>query len=615
MAGVQIAGLASGFNWQTIINELITADSAGENQVKAQQTTVNSQMSAVGAISTDLTNLSNSVFSLEDPSLYSAVTVSSNQATSTWAANAQSGTTPGDYSIAVSRLATASELTGATNISDPLNSSDNVSGLTVANMSTAQAVTAGTFTVNGAQINVTTAESLQDVFTAISTATGGTVTAGYDSGSDTVTLTSTSGPVVLGADNDSSNFLQEMKLSNNGTDLVSSSARVGSLNVSNSLATSGILAPLTGLDSSGNGTFTINGVAINYNANTDTLGTVLSRITNSDAGVTATYDATDNRVLLVNSSTGSSGMGVSDTSGNLMAALGLTSGSGASLATGVNAQFTVNGGPPQTSTSNTLSATALGVPGLSVTVDTPTTQTIEVVTDTAGIQTAIQSFITNFNQLQTDITNDTQVTTSSSGTITTSILSGENEVGDWGTSLQMDAFSAGNALTGSINGLDALGIDFNGTTGQLEISDQGKLLSALSTNPTGVAAFFQTAKTGFGSIMNAAINETMGEASSEESNLSTESLSLGDQITTMQNQLTSEQAQLEAEFTAMESAESQYQSEEAALSGISGSSTAPATSNTINSSNISINGQSIDPSSSTSSTSSTTSSSSTGSTS
>jgi flagellar hook-associated protein 2 len=603
MSGVQIAGLASGFNWQTIINELITADSAGQTQVKAQQTKVNAQQSAVGAISTDLTNLSDSIFSLEDPSLYSAVTVSSNQATSTWAANAQSGTTPGSYSIAVSRLATASELTGATDISDSLSATDDVSGLTVANLATASPVTAGTFTVNGAQVTVTTAESLADVFTAIQTATGGNVTASYDSGSDTVNLMSASGPVVLGADNDSSNFLQEMKLSNNGLASVSSSARVGSLNTANSLATSGILAGMTGQDGSGNGSFTINGVAISYNLNTDTLGTLLTRISNSGAGVNATYDATDNRVLLANSSTGNVGMGVSDSTGNLMAALGLTSGSGAALVTGLDSQFSVNGGPTQTNHSNTLSATALGVAGLDVTVDTATTQTIEVATNTSGIQTAIQTFLTNFNQLQTDITTDTQVTTNSSGAITTSILSGDNEVGDWGSALQMDAFSAGNALTGSINGLDALGIDFNGTTGQLEIADQGKLLNALSTNSTGVAAFFQTAKTGFGSIMNTAINETMGEVDSEQNSLGAESKSLGDQITTMQNQLDSEQAQLEAEFTAMESLQSQYQSETAALNGLSGSSSSSSgTSSSVNASNISVNGKSLSSSSSTSST-------------
>ena len=77
----------------------------------------------------------------------------------------------------------------------------------MANLGLGQPITAGTFSVNGAQVAVTTSESLQDVFAAISTATGGNVTASYDPTTDKVTMASASGPVVLGADNDSSNFL------------------------------------------------------------------------------------------------------------------------------------------------------------------------------------------------------------------------------------------------------------------------------------------------------------------------------------------------------------------------------------------------------------------------
>ncbi len=126
----------------------------------------------------------------------------------------------------------------------------------------------------------------------------------------------------------------------------------------------------------------------------------------------------------------------------------------------------------------------------------------------------------------------------------------------------MTVFGAGSGLTGAINSLDDLGIDFNGTTGQLTISDSAKLQQALTGNTSAVAvAFFQTAKTGFGSIVNSAVTDIVGQSASEVQNLQSESKSLGDQITTMQNQLASEQAQLEAEFEAMETMEAQYQNE------------------------------------------------------
>ncbi len=616
--GIQIAGLASGLNWQNIINELVAADSAGENAVKARQTTVNNQVSALGSLNTDLATLENSVFSLEDPSLYSSVTASSSTSGSTWSINATSGTPPGSYAIDVQKLATASVLTGASGISSPLSSpnssAEELSTLTLASLHVATPITAGTFTVNGQQIAITTSESLQAVFTAIEGAAAG-VTASYDStpgdpNFDKVTLSSTSGNVVLGAANDTSNFLQAMGLENNGTATVTSASTLGSLVLGNPIASAGIKAALSGQDSSGNGTFTVNGVSIGYNTGTDSLSTLIDRINSSAADVTASYDATDNRMVLTNNATGSFGVGVSDTQGNLMAALGLT-GSGTSLALGVNAVFSVNGGPNQVSTSNSLTPAQLGVTGLNVAVNSEGTQTINVATDTSGIQSAITSFINDFNQVQTDIANDTVISVSATGSVSTSILSSDHEVGDWGSSLEMTVFGAGSGLSGAIKSLDNLGIDFNGTTGQLTISDSAKLQQALTQNTSAVQAFFQTAKTGFGSIVNGAITDIEGQVATDKSNLSNESTDLGNQITTMQTQLAAEQAQLEAEFTAMETMESQYQSEMASLNAITGSSSSGSSSssssatNGLNNSNVYVNGTSNASSSSTSSTNST----------
>jgi flagellar hook-associated protein 2 len=576
MSGIQISGLVSGINWNSIISEIVTADSAGIDQVKTQQTTVNSQISSLGSLSTDLTNLSSSVFSLEDPSLYSGVTATSTTSGSTWGVTAADGTPLGNYSIDVSTLATASQFQGKEGISSPLSGSSDVDGLTLASMPTALPITAGTFTVNGQPITVTTSESLADVFSAISAACPG-VTASYDPTGDKVTLSSGS-PIELGAANDSSNFLQALKLTGNDADTITSTSSLGTMQLNNMISSADLKTPLSGQDGSGNGSITINGVAIDYNVDTDSMGTLLARINNSSAGVTATYDANDDRVVLTNNSTGDIGITVGDTEGNLAAALGLT---GGSLVAGVNAQFSVNGGPTQTSQSNTLTDSALGVTGLSVTADTTGTQTINVASDTSAITTAIQSFITDFNQLQTDITNDTQISTSN-GTITTSILSSDHEVGDWATTLQTAAFNAGSGLTGPIKSLDALGIDFNGTTGQLSITDAATLQNALTQNPAAVAAFFQTAQTGFGSIMSSTINDIISQNTSEQQTLQSQSTDLGDQITTMQNQLDAEQSQLETEFQAMETALAQMQNESSTLSSMY-----TGTSSTTSSSNLS----------------------------
>lgn len=583
MAGVQISGLVSGMNWTAIISEIITADSVGVNQVKAQQTTVNNQNTALGTISTDLTNVENDVYNLEDPSVYNQVSGASQTAGSTWGINAKSGTPPGNYTIDVQKLATRTQLIGGTSIAAGISSTSDVSGVTLATMPTATAVTAGTFTINGQPITVTTSESLQQVFSAIEAATG--VTAAYDPRSDTVTLTGPAltgggnGPIVLGAQNDTSNLLSVLGLQNSnsgGNTTVTSLDALGSLQTAQPLTGANLSTALSGQDSSGNGAFSINGVSISYNVNTDTVQSIINKIDASNADVTAQYDSTDDVVVLTNNNTGNQAINVSDTTGNLMAALGVTT--AATQTYGQNALFSVNGGPTQSSASNSLTSAQLGIPGLNVTPDTEDTQTITVSTNVGQMNTDIQQFMTDFNTLENEITSLTQIT-SSNGSTVTSLLSSQHEVGDWGSQLEMTTFSAGNALTGAINSLNSLGIDFDGTTPDLEITDTAELQQQLTSNPSAVEAFFTTGNTGFGSVVNNQINDILSQVTDEQTTLQSQSADLGDQITTMQNQLSAQQASLETEFENMEAALAQMQTEDQALNGISGSTSSSVLSN------------------------------------
>src|SRR5206468_1472214 len=59
-----------------------------------------------------------------------------------------------------------------------------------------------------------------------------------------------------------------------------------------------VLAKTTQFASVATGTFTVNGVSIAVNKDTDTLNTVMARITASAAGVTATYNSSTDRLVL-----------------------------------------------------------------------------------------------------------------------------------------------------------------------------------------------------------------------------------------------------------------------------------------------------------------------------
>ena len=176
---------------------------------------------------------------------------------------------------------------------------------------------------------------------------------------------------------------------------------------------------------SGNGQFLINGVTIAYDASKDTINSVLQKINDSAAGVTATFDASNNQLQLTNKATGDVGITLQDVNGNFLAATGL---SGGVLQSGTNLQYSVNGGGPLTSLSNTIDSSSSGIPGLSVTALDLGTTAITVQSDTSTVATAINSFVADYNAVQNYISSQTADATNSSGTVTPGTLTGDMNV-------------------------------------------------------------------------------------------------------------------------------------------------------------------------------------------
>jgi flagellar hook-associated protein 2 len=574
MSGIALSGLINGsFDWQSVVTQLIQIDSAPITALQTEEATNNTELSAFAQLSGDVTTLQTASQALQADGLFNGVSAASTTPASTWTATAASGTALGNYTIDVTNLATASSLEGTSNIGTGLSPTSDVSGVTLASMPTSTAVTAGTFTIDGQQVTVSLSDSLQQVFDAISTATGENVTGSYDPTTDKITLSSANDtPVVLGAANDTSNFLQAMQLANNDSSSVSSSSKLGAAAVNSPLASAGLAVPVTGTDSSGNGSFTINGVSISYNVNTDTVSSVIANINNSAAGVTASYDPSSDRVILTNNTTGDTGIGVADTSGTLMASLGLTS--GATLEQGQNATFTVNGGGLITSASNTLGPAQTGIPGLTIGINSEGTQTVSVTPNTGAMNTAIQNFITAYNTLQTDISTMTQVTSNVDGSVTTSVLSSNQDVPQWQEDLRNLAFNAVQGVSGTIQSLSDLGIDFSDTSPTLSVTDQTTLTNALNSDPTAVGAFFQTPTTGFAAEFNTYLSNLLqpntGGIAIETSALNADNTQDENQITALQAQLNIEQSNLTNEFLAMQNAQANAQSEEAVLNGMFG---------------------------------------------
>ena len=564
---LQVAGLASNFDWKSFVDQIMELERAPAARIEAEKNVNVQQSTQLNTLGTRLTALKTAMSALNSTALFGQRTALSTQATSPWTASASTNAPIGTYKIAVSQLATAASWRGTTNVGSALNATSNdVSGLTLANLPIGQAISAGTFSVNGQKVTIAATDSLQAVFDAISTATSGAVTASYDSASDRVTLTGNNGPVMLGAANDTSNFLRALKLGNNGTASVSSSAALGTVKTSATLASANLSTAITAVDGTGAGTFSVNGVEIAYNLNSDTLSSVLKRINESGAGVSASYDSAADRLVLSNKGTGDLGVSVSEAAGGLLGALGLTT--GAALVRGKNAEFTVNDGETFSSATNTLDASSHGIEGLSVAVNAANTQTINVTADTGAMRGKIQAFIEGFNAVQQFIESSTKVSTDAKGKVTAAALSGNREVQEWGRSLRSLVFSAVSGASGPIKRLADLGIDFKAGTSELEIKDSAKLDRALSDSTPAVEALFTTATEGLAPKMDSFLTRISLQNTGQQERLTKTNTGLDEQIAAIERRLVQQRTLLESAFIEMENAQSKIKQQQGAIDGM-----------------------------------------------
>jgi flagellar hook-associated protein 2 len=548
------------------VEELANAERAPETQWEAQQTKLQSQNNAYTTISGDLATLQTDVETLQDPSLYQGTTATSSD-TSIASATSEAGATLGSFTFDITQLATASQLNGATGISQSLVPSGGDPGtVTIGSANFATPVTAGTFTINGQQVTVAATDTLQDVFNNIATATNNAVTASYNSTSDEITLSSSS-PIVLGSETDTSNFLQSAGLYNSSTssDTITSNTALGTVQLNSDMTSAGLGTAVSD-GGAGNGAFTINGVTINYNSSTDSLNDVLSRINNSSAGVTASYNNLTNNFVLTNSTTGAIGITAQDVTGNFLAATGL---SGGTLSEGSNLLYTVNGNSTQlVSQSNTITSASSGINGLTVTPVQKGSTTVSVSSNTAAITTAINQFITDYNTVESYISTQQAVTTSSSGTTTPGTLTGDLTANGIANDLRDNTNQPVPGLSGAIQMLSDLGIQTNGQNNTISLSSPSTLSAALTSNLSGVQSFFSGAS-GWGTQLNNWLNATTGSGGTvpnQQATLTQQNTNITTQISNLETKISSDSAKWTSEFEAMEVAESQTTQEMTYLS-------------------------------------------------
>ncbi len=182
------------------------------------------------------------------------------------------------------------------------------------NFDSGLSVTAGSFEVNGESISVLATDTINSIAAKITASNAG-VTAAYNSGTDQIDLvqkTFGASPTIT-LDNDTSGFLAATKLSaatpSAGQDEVRDEDQV--------------LSTLAQFSSVTSGNLLINAVSIAIDVGSDSLTNILSNITNSAAGVTASLSGDK---VSITSNTSSASVVLDSNSTGLFGALNITEG-------------------------------------------------------------------------------------------------------------------------------------------------------------------------------------------------------------------------------------------------------------------------------------------------
>jgi flagellar hook-associated protein 2 len=556
---VSFPGIASGIDYNSIIQKYTDLTLQQEKPLQNQVTQLDAQQAEMLKIQDLVAKFQDTFQAVSDPTAFTATSpTSSNSAAIAASSVAGQVATPGTYVVTSATLATATQLTNDSAANGAFSQTtalvDAGASITPEN-GTVGTTSAGQITINGAvfsyDVNSTTLQSFIATNSAALAAVGVTMT--YDAATQKVTLSSTQ-PLTLGSATDQGNLLQVLKLDtapisqSGGTYTATSTSSIGGINDGATLNTANNAGFATAVTA---GVFTINGVNFTVDPTTNNLNDMLQQINASSAGVYATYDQANDKIVLTAKNDGPQGITVgsaSDTSNFLQAAGFLTNATqpnqlsaGASLAVGKSAQvqYVDNAGTSHTVYSNSNSVTSV-VPGVDLTLRQAVDGTIvapvtiSVAQDSSTLQSSITSFVNAYNALISEIDTATTPpvvgTTSdaSSGQTQGTQLSGggvlfnNQDVSDLRDQLVNLVSSMGNTNSTSYNSLASIGLTldssftvdsadasdssntttqsgvsqqtFDGTSGRLNALNVPTFTAALAANANAVAALFTGSK-------------------------------------------------------------------------------------------------------------------------
>ena len=521
-------------DWKTTVDQLMSIEQAPQDALKKQQSVLEKTQSAFDDLKTKLTALNTAATSLSSGITGFARSAKISAAdTSTDTASAsvttESGAAVGQFNVAVSRMGTTSTRVGASLYP----SQAAAAALTLSDYG----VTAGTFTINGTQYTIQSADLNQPISTIFglnsgnsyssstlyaSTSAGGTSSANTVS-NFTASINSTTGALTLsagdgsaanlgssgvGASGDTSNILSALGFS-------SATESGGYVNTTQAIPTTALArVSLNALSTYGNSftsaSLTINGVSVGSFSDSDTLASVISAINSyPSTGVTASVNASNGKLRLTSNSVGSSGIAVSVGGAGLSTALGLGS---STFSRGAGMAYTItdaaNNTYTGTSDSSTVDFSKFGLGSTKLTVATTGNYNVTVAGSAPDYKAKVDTFVTAYNDLKKMLDESTKITVGADGKVSRSIFSSRSDINNLLSAIRSKIYtqvqdpSAGGAsnystLSSNCDTAAKIGLGFS-SDGTLSIKDVTKLNYMLSTSPVSVDTLLNAGKGGIG---------------------------------------------------------------------------------------------------------------------
>ena len=569
---MQFTGAISGLDTTSIISALLDAEKAPLTVIANRRTALQATQTAYESLRTLMGTLQTAAKAFTTSGVGGARTASTGNS-AVFTASAATGTVAGSYAVQVNHLATSTRATSTAAIGAALTDAD--LDTTVSSLALAGTMTGGTIgiVVDGKIVNATIGApgtaTLRQVTDAIAAAVQGQIQANEGSGS-TATVTasivgnklqlslsgsSSSHVISFGVGGDTSNANTILGLTGVTGATLSSASPITGLSSLGVVRTTSVLdaAGLTGLATASTGTMTINGTAIAYDTAKDSLTALITRINASSAGVVASLDRGNDRLVLTSRSGGAAPISISDT-GTLATALDLAPGTTDAQQLGTQAQVTVDG-RIYYSNSNTVST---AIDGVKISLLSEGTSTLTVAPDTATTTKAVQDLVDAYNALADKL--DTLTSNPVGGT--KGALVGESGVRDIALNFR-SLLTSTMASSGVLLSLADIGVttgaigSAKGTTNRLQL-DTAKLSSALDANSSAVADLFAVVLPTFSAGVNA-WTKIGGNIDGVESSITSQLRDLDDREVQANERVALRQAALEAKFAAMEATLAQLQ--------------------------------------------------------